>query len=207
MYSQAAREGAPQARQIADRFHLLQNLRESIEEQMTRMSWFAGRSLLSSADSRGGSGLEDDLQPNRRTQRDARHALFDRAQALHATGKAMRDIAAAIGIGWRTVTRWVRSGRLEDRAAITPAPRSPRYFKDYLSSRWDAGCTHGRQLLQEIRRRGTQAATPTYRGSSPLGAGEAVNFLRARSRPSRSAGRLIRRRDGRSRRSWPRACA
>jgi transposase len=78
LYAQGAREGAPQARQVADRFHLLQNLRESIERQMTRVSRFAGRSLLSPTDSRGASGLEDDLQPNRRTQRDARHALFDR---------------------------------------------------------------------------------------------------------------------------------
>jgi transposase len=76
LYAQGAREGAPQARQVADRFHLLQNLRETIEQQMTRISRFAGRSLLSPTDSCGASGLEDDLQPSRRTQRDARHALF-----------------------------------------------------------------------------------------------------------------------------------
>jgi hypothetical protein len=32
--------------------------------------------------------------------------------------------------------------------------RSPRYFKDYLSRRWDAGCTNGGQLLDEIKRLG-----------------------------------------------------
>ena len=154
LYSQGAREGAPQARQVADRFHLLQNLRESIEQQMTRVSRFAGRSLLSPTDSCGASGLEDDLQPNRRTQRDARHALFDRVQALFATGKPLRDIAAATGVGWRTVTRWVRSGRLEDRHMMAPTVRSPRYFKDYLSHRWDAGCTNGGHLLHEIKRLG-----------------------------------------------------
>ena len=35
LYAQAAREGAPQARQVADRFHLVQNLREAIKEQMS----------------------------------------------------------------------------------------------------------------------------------------------------------------------------
>jgi transposase len=69
LYSQGARDGAPQARQVADRFHLLQNLRESIEQQMTRVSRFAERSLLSPTDSRGASGLEDDLQPNRYARR------------------------------------------------------------------------------------------------------------------------------------------
>jgi len=36
LYADAAREGAPQARQVADRFHLLKNLREIIERQLGR---------------------------------------------------------------------------------------------------------------------------------------------------------------------------
>ncbi len=36
LYAQGARRGAPQARQVADRFHLLQNLREAIERQLSR---------------------------------------------------------------------------------------------------------------------------------------------------------------------------
>ena len=36
LYAQGAREGAPQARHVADRFHLLQNLRETIETQLSR---------------------------------------------------------------------------------------------------------------------------------------------------------------------------
>jgi transposase len=78
LYSQGSREGAPQARQVIDRFHVLQNLREAIEHQMRRISRFAGRSLLSETDSRGASGLDEDLQPSRRIQREARLALFDR---------------------------------------------------------------------------------------------------------------------------------
>lgn len=35
LYAQAAREGAPQARQVADRFHLVQNPRAAINEQMS----------------------------------------------------------------------------------------------------------------------------------------------------------------------------
>ena len=36
LYAEAVREGAPQARQVADRFHLLQNFRETIERQLDR---------------------------------------------------------------------------------------------------------------------------------------------------------------------------
>jgi Transposase/zinc-finger of transposase IS204/IS1001/IS1096/IS1165 len=116
LYSQGTREGAPQARQIVDRFHVLQNLRATIEDQMRRVSRFAGRSLLSETDSRDAPGLDDDLRPSRRIQREARVAMFDRVQALHAAGKTLRNITATTGVGRRTVQRWVRSGRLMDRA-------------------------------------------------------------------------------------------
>jgi transposase len=37
LYAERARQGAPQARQVADRFHLLQNLRQTIEQQLNRV--------------------------------------------------------------------------------------------------------------------------------------------------------------------------
>ena len=36
LYAEGARQGAPQAQQVADRFHLRQNLRRTIEQQLTR---------------------------------------------------------------------------------------------------------------------------------------------------------------------------
>jgi transposase len=38
LYAQGAKQGAPQARQVADRFHLLQNLKLTIERQLSRTS-------------------------------------------------------------------------------------------------------------------------------------------------------------------------
>jgi hypothetical protein len=37
LYAEGARVGAPQARQVADRFHLVQNMREMIEKQLGRL--------------------------------------------------------------------------------------------------------------------------------------------------------------------------
>ena len=110
---------------------------------------------MSETDSRGAaSGLDEDLQPSRRIQREARLALFDRVRALHAAGKTLREITAITGVGRPTVRQWVRSGGLTDRAAVMPTTRSPRYFTDYLSQRWEAGCINGGQLLHEIKRLG-----------------------------------------------------
>jgi transposase len=73
---------------------------------------------------------------------------------LAAAGKTLLDIAATTGVGRPTVKKWVRSGHLTDRAAVTPTTQSPRYFRDDLSQRWDAGCVNGGQLLHEIKQLG-----------------------------------------------------
>jgi hypothetical protein len=49
-FAQGAREGAPQARQVADRFHILQNLREAIQLQLSRASGSSVCPLLPETD-------------------------------------------------------------------------------------------------------------------------------------------------------------
>jgi len=98
LYAQGIREGAPQAKQVADRFHLLQNLRESIERQMSNVSRFAGRSLLAPV-------LGEHNNVSREARRNARKSMFDRVQNLHAVGKSLWDISEETGIGRRTVAK------------------------------------------------------------------------------------------------------
>ena len=91
LYAQGAHQGAPQARQVADRFHLLQNLRACIESHMSSISCHHGRTLLVGA----APGAPDVSEVARRqAQRDAREALFERVQRLRADGLTMRAIAA-----------------------------------------------------------------------------------------------------------------
>ena len=78
LYAQGAREGAPQARQIADRFHLLQNFRETIEAQLSRADGVVTRTefgrvkigSLSSGSRRGGGSP----RPERLISEDAERA-------------------------------------------------------------------------------------------------------------------------------------
>ena len=56
LYARAARQGAPQAEQAADRFHIVQNLRQAIEERMNRHGRATGRALLSGADTSTAAG-------------------------------------------------------------------------------------------------------------------------------------------------------
>jgi transposase len=147
LYAQGARQGAPQAKQVADRFHLLQNLREAIEQQITDLGQFAGRSLLPAE--------AGDLNPVlRQARRETRKSAFDHVQTLHRAGKTSRDIAEETGIEWRTVVGWIRSGCLPDRRPADLTPSSPSYFKDFLLRQWEAGNRLGRHLFHDLKHRG-----------------------------------------------------
>jgi transposase len=55
-YGKAARKGAPAAKQVADRFHLVQNLRETIERELTLQRAYLRVKL-------GGHRMPEDLPP------------------------------------------------------------------------------------------------------------------------------------------------
>ena len=147
LYAQGARQGAPQARQVADRFHLLQNFRESIERQMTEISRFAGRPRLPPV-----PGDRDEAL--RFERRHARQTLFDQVKLLHASGKTLIDIAVETGVKRRTVAKWMKMDVLPHRRRLSLKTSSPLYFKEFLTRRWAEGDRVGRRLFQDIRRRG-----------------------------------------------------
>jgi transposase len=147
LYAEGIREGAPHARQVADRFHLLQNLRENIERELTSVSRHAGRSRLPAA-------AGDRQECVRRERRLSRQALFIRAKQMHAGGKTFVDIAAEIGIGHRTVAKRIAMDDLPHRQRLTLKPSSPLYFREFLTHRWSEGDRVGRRLFRDVRARG-----------------------------------------------------
>ena len=163
LYAQGAREGAPQARQIADRFHLLQNLRETVEAQLSRSDRSTGRALLPKSDDEevvtaSAPGGRRDIAEHRHLTRQAHHrsrkAIFDQVHSLRGAGSSIGDIARQTGFGLRTIRKWLKFSAPPERCATAPKPCSPNYFLDYLSRRWSEGCVRGRELLQEIKLRG-----------------------------------------------------
>jgi len=147
LYAQGVRKGAPRARQVADRFHLLQNLRENIEREMTSVNRSAGRSQLAPEPGERRESL-------RRDRRLSRQALFVRVKQMHAAGRTFVDIAAEIGIGRRTIAEWTTMDDLPHRQRLTLRPSSPLYFKEFLTRRWAEGDRVGRRLFHDVRARG-----------------------------------------------------
>ena len=103
LYAQGAREGAPQARQIADRFHLLQNLRETIETQLSRADRPTGRALLPASEDENeskvtiayGPGGRHDVAEHRhltkQAHRRSRQAIFGQIRTLRGARTSIRE--------------------------------------------------------------------------------------------------------------------
>jgi hypothetical protein len=155
----AAQEGAPQARQIADRFHIVQNLREAIQVQLSRASGFCARPLLPTdgdevASVRDKHGGAEHRRLSRIANQHSRQAVFDHVRRLWNEGRNVREIVQQTGFDRRTIAKWIRANTLPERSASAPKTTSPRHFEDYLSRRWSEGCVRGRRLFQEIKARG-----------------------------------------------------
>jgi transposase len=192
LYADAARQGAPQARQVADRFHLLKNFRETVERQLGRFEAPVRESPLQ---------VEDDPDPHeqpviersdgcsevavherllRRGRDAARKEMFDQIRALYEAGHAVTEIARKLGLGPRRVYRWVRRIDLPEPSTMAPKTCTPAYFGAFLARSWAEGTTKVRHLFSDIRHRGYTGSfshlarfLAPWRSSSPSGnAGE-----------------------------------
>jgi len=173
-YADGARQGAPDAIQVADRFHLLQNLAEALDQVFNAhgQALKAVNEALSQAPG---------AQPDRtvavpvpppsspRTaqelaqQRQARRlALHQQIWAFHQQGWPGWAIAQHLGIGQNTVFRYLRITTLPERQRRTDRGRSILTpYHAYLLDRWNAGHRDARQLFREIQQRGYAGSYPT----------------------------------------------
>ena len=144
LYAEGARVGAPQARQVADRFHLVQNMREMIEKQLGRLE----RPLRA----QGSAAVED--EDTRAGLHRLRQVSFEQVRLLYDAGKTATAITEELGLSRKRVDKWIRLQALPERNAMAPTPRSPAYYQGHLSRRWAEGCTVVRRLFTEIQRLG-----------------------------------------------------
>jgi transposase len=176
IYREALAKGAPEATQIADRWHLLHNLALTLEEFLLHK----GPALRAAAapeaapeekgDDAFGSGP---IMPNRprthdRKIEEAARKRHERLleqwkdiRRLYLAGADLRHICRRLGISARTVYRYKN---------LTEAPPRPTYkrkasvldpYVPYLLERWNEGCTNGKRLFREIRERGYKNSEET----------------------------------------------
>jgi len=162
-YAEGARQGAPDAMQVADRFHLLQNASKALEQVWrTRRR----RIAVTVAEPPAAVDPERPLSPQQeeaRNRRAARIARWEEDQRRHAADKPLQSIARTIGISQHTVRRLVAEELPPQNHVVHPRPgglSSPTLqpYVSYLQDRWQASCHNAAQLYREIIQQGYQGS-------------------------------------------------
>lgn len=167
-YAEAAERAAPNAVQVADRWHLWHNLAEQVEktiaahhsclrEQKTPSEVPDGAAhvnLTAVAEAVHAARRANSALVARSTAR------YDAVQALKAQGKGIKPIMRELGLAKETVRKFYRGTSAEELTATSRAGRPSVLdeFKPYLHERFNTGLTNVSALLREIREQG-------YRGS------------------------------------------
>jgi len=166
-YAEGARQGAPNATQVADRFHVFQNLRETLDQVFTTQG--PALDAINAARRQQPVLLPDGTLavpvppppiPARAEQQAAqraaqRQARYEQVWAFHRQGWPSVAIAAQVGCSCRTIERYlhmptwpVRQHRRHyGRSILNP-------YQAYLLERWNAGCHTAIQLFHELQARG-----------------------------------------------------
>jgi transposase len=177
-YAEGARDGAPGAIQVADRWHLVDNLADALEaflrgkgtglkaaaaalaDQGTPMAAAQPRSPPDGVY----QGKRCHPQPERWRERQAaaaevgvarRRAKYEQARALHVKGATVAAIARTVGISRMTVYKYLREGPPHrKRHTVHGRPRVLEPYEPYLLQRWGEGCHTATVLWREIRAQG-----------------------------------------------------
>ena len=168
-YAESTRRGAPQAEQVADRFHLVQNLAAVLETVFTahvaELHTVEQATLdadLGPAVRPGPSHREAPKQAKADERRERRLAKYQQVWALHRDGWTGEAIARHLGISRRTVVRYLRHETFPERRERSDAGRSRLdRWKPIVLERWNAGCRNSRRLFHEIQRQGYRGSYPT----------------------------------------------
>ena len=166
-YIKGATIGAPQAVQVADRWHLLRNLSDAVRRLVDRLAGRIRRAvevLPADSPSLQPVAVPDEVsekpcvaeqsEPTRYRQRQLerrqrRLERYQHVQELHQQGVAHREIGRRLGMNRATVRRLVRAESFPERAARL-TPRRTDELTDYLHDRWNDGYRNAARLFEEL---------------------------------------------------------
>jgi len=166
-YADGAHQGAPTALQVADRFHLLQNLAEALDRVFTThgqaldaVNAVLRRQPVALTDGTVAVPVPSPDSPTPAQQRAAQHqarrqSAYEQVWALHHQGWGAAAIARYVGMSQRTVQRDLQTATFPGRKQRSDRGRSlldP--YKTALLERWNAGCRTAMWLFHALQRRG-----------------------------------------------------
>lgn len=169
-YACAVATGAPQAVQCADRFHLLKNLRESLEGCLARHLAVKRQKntqqLLDEPSPAWREARSPKLSPKveqlQKSRREERFARYEQVVALRKLGMSQAAIAQRLGMGASTVQAWLDAGAFPERKPREQGSHIDQYLP-YLRKRWEDGCHNMASLFQELASLGYQGSYASVR--------------------------------------------
>ncbi|WP_438306882.1 ISL3 family transposase (plasmid) [Streptomyces sp. HUAS TT11] len=194
VYRQGITDGAPNAVQVSDRFHLWQGLSKRIGDIAA-----THRSCLVVAvpepepapppANRAGPSDRADTPARRHAKR-----LFEAVHAVTDTGCSLSAAARELGLNRRTVAKYARATTWQD-AVRRPRPRQPTSldpYLDYLRQRWEEGEHTATVLHQEIAAKGYRGHYQRIKMAvAPLRRGLPIDTPRERPPSPREVARWI----------------
>ncbi|WP_406723556.1 transposase [Streptomyces sp. GD-15H] len=156
-YAEAASAGAPQARQVADAWHLWDNLAHTVERTV-----IAHRSCLTPpppepSELASAKAPDPALTPDTGAEKwlvTRTRERYRAVQDLLAQGWTISAIGRELGLARHTARRYARCESPE--ALADRAIRTTRLdaWRPYLIGRWNQGCTNASALFREIQAQG-----------------------------------------------------
>ncbi len=180
IYAEGAKKGAPDAVQVADRWHILKNLgdvllrvfqqqHQAIEAAFTPSPPPPSAEHATQVIERDAATEPDSVQlTHREHEQQTRHAAkvarHEHVRQLHQQGVSLHAIARHTGLERKTVRKYVHLDHLP-----LPQARGQRDslldpYKPYILERWQAGCTNAMQLLREVQPLGYAGKRSILRG-------------------------------------------
>jgi transposase len=180
-YAQAASEAAPDAVQVADRWHLLKNIREMLErfferhrgqikEVATQLAQPPAPQGPASETPQGNQGKQaaetaptappGEPKPKERqaqaraTSAKARQERFREARWRHAEGESARLIAKEMGLSRGAVQRYLRQNHCPDWRPGQARPNRLDRYRTWIDEQIHNGRRNAIELHQELNQRG-----------------------------------------------------
>lgn len=157
-YRQGLNEAAPQALQIADRFHLLMNL-QRLAQRVAGSAYKRLRHLPVSPELRQRSKKVLLARPPSEQKlitanRQKRLDLYTEVQRLKQDGISAANVALQLNRNYYTIRELYQAETFPERMPGRTPHSALRAYVDYLDQRFEAGHTDPAQLLAEIQAQG-----------------------------------------------------
>ncbi len=160
IYADGAACGAPEAVQVADRFHLLCNLTSAVERVLEQKRSALAQAIVPAMGEPSPPSADcvpkakSRLEQAREDRRQRRLDRYNEVLELNRKGMSQQAISLTLHIQRKTIRRFVRAGQFPERATPHRRPPGVNKFQEFLRRRWAEGCHNATKLWHEIQVQG-----------------------------------------------------